>query len=74
MIKKCVLYERDCIECGECDRCDLDPKATPHNCGFRIMIARMAAYFSATCSLGAMWEHEIRLPRMVCQPESDLPM
>jgi hypothetical protein len=31
-MKKCVLYDRDCIECGECDRCDLDPDKICDNC------------------------------------------
>lgn len=31
-IKKCVLYDRDCIQCGECDRCDLDPDKICDNC------------------------------------------
>lgn len=30
--KKCVLYDRDCIDCGECDRCDLDPEKICDNC------------------------------------------
>ena len=25
MAKQCVLYDRECIDCGECQRCDLDP-------------------------------------------------
>ena len=24
MAKQCVLYDRECIDCGECQRCDLD--------------------------------------------------
>jgi len=28
----CVLYERECIGCGECDRCDLNPEKTCDNC------------------------------------------
>ena len=32
MMKKCVLYDRECIECGECDRCDLDPNKICDNC------------------------------------------
>lgn len=32
-MKKCVLYERDCIECGECNICDLDPQKICDNCG-----------------------------------------
>ena len=31
-MKKCVLYDRECIECGECDRCDLDPSKICDNC------------------------------------------
>ena len=30
--KRCVLYERECIECGECDVCDLDPDKICDNC------------------------------------------
>ena len=36
-MKKCVLYDRDCIECGECDRCDLDPDKICDNCMKRVM-------------------------------------
>jgi len=33
MVKKeCVLYDRDCIECGECELCDLDPGKKCDNC------------------------------------------
>ena len=28
----CVLYDRECIGCGECDRCDLDPSKICDNC------------------------------------------
>ena len=31
--KRCVLYYRDCIDCGECDMCDLDPTKVCDNCG-----------------------------------------
>lgn len=30
--KMCVLYDRVCIDCGECDRCDLDPEKVCDNC------------------------------------------
>ena len=30
--KQCVLYDRECIGCGECDRCDLDPNKICDNC------------------------------------------
>ena len=29
----CVLYERDCIGCLECETCDLDPNKVCDNCG-----------------------------------------
>ena len=28
----CVLYDRECIGCGECDRCDLNPEKICDNC------------------------------------------
>lgn len=31
--EECVLYDRECIECGECDICDLDPNKICDNCG-----------------------------------------
>ncbi|MBQ2711980.1 MAG: hypothetical protein IJF71_01240 [Clostridia bacterium] len=31
-MKECVLYDRACIDCGECDRCDLDPNKICDNC------------------------------------------
>lgn len=30
--KQCVLYDRLCMDCGECDRCDLDPNKICDNC------------------------------------------
>lgn len=33
MKKECILYDRECINCGECDMCDLDPKKKCNNCG-----------------------------------------
>ncbi len=30
---KCVLYERQCIGCMECEICDLDPNKICDNCG-----------------------------------------
>lgn len=32
-MRKCVLYDRECIECGECNMCDLDPGKICDNCG-----------------------------------------
>ncbi len=31
--KKCELYDRKCVGCGECDRCDLDPNKICDSCG-----------------------------------------
>ena len=33
LTKDCVLYERECIDCGECDVCDLDSDKICDNCG-----------------------------------------
>ena len=33
MKKECILYDRECINCGECDICDLDSKKICDNCG-----------------------------------------
>lgn len=32
VIKECVLYDRYCIECGECNICDLDKNKICDNC------------------------------------------
>ena len=32
-MKKCVLYERECIGCNECNICDLDKNKICDNCG-----------------------------------------
>ena len=32
-MKKCVLYDRECISCNECNICDLDPDKICDNCG-----------------------------------------
>ena len=32
-MKECLLYDRECIGCGECLRCDLDPDKLCDNCG-----------------------------------------
>ncbi|MBR1677587.1 MAG: hypothetical protein IJ706_09805 [Clostridia bacterium] len=31
--EQCVLYDRECIGCGECELCDLDPFKICDNCG-----------------------------------------
>ena len=31
--KQCVLYDRVCNGCGECELCDLDPNKKCDNCG-----------------------------------------
>ncbi len=33
MAKECVLYDRMCIGCGECDYCDINPMKLCDNCG-----------------------------------------
>lgn len=39
----CELYDRVCIGCGECDRCDLDPKKICDNCGQCLEIKEFAS-------------------------------
>lgn len=29
---ECILYDRNCINCGECDQCDLDAEKICDNC------------------------------------------
>ncbi len=31
--QQCVLYDRECIGCLECEICDLDPNKICDNCG-----------------------------------------
>ena len=31
-MSKCVLYDRECIDCGECDMCELDRTKRCDNC------------------------------------------
>lgn len=33
MIEQCELYDRECINCGECDICDLDSNKRCDDCG-----------------------------------------
>jgi len=32
-MKKCELFDRECISCGECDKCDLNPEKICDSCG-----------------------------------------
>lgn len=32
-MKECVLEEKECINCGECELCDLDKNKKCDNCG-----------------------------------------
>lgn len=40
----CVLYDRICIECGECNICDLDPNKICDNCGICIGLGNNKDY------------------------------
>ncbi|MHB8061641.1 MAG: hypothetical protein ACYDG2_03230 [Ruminiclostridium sp.] len=33
MEEQCELYDRECINCGECEICDLDPAKKCDDCG-----------------------------------------
>lgn len=41
--QKCVLYDRDCIGCMECEICDLDPTKICDNCGKCLNIQDVAS-------------------------------
>ena len=41
--EKCVLYDRDCINCGECEFCDLDPLKICDNCGMCLNVKDFAS-------------------------------
>lgn len=32
MAELCVIYDRECIDCGECDMCDLEPEKHCDDC------------------------------------------
>jgi len=36
MSEQCEIYDRECINCGECDICDLDPTKHCDDCGLCI--------------------------------------
>lgn len=43
-MKKCVLEEKECVNCGKCDdRCELDPRKICDNC-FRCLDADIRPY------------------------------
>jgi hypothetical protein len=33
LFTKCTLYDRECVDCGECDACDLDSSKICDSCG-----------------------------------------
>ena len=41
--EECVLYDRKCIGCLECETCDLDPNKVCDNCGKCIEIDDVAS-------------------------------
>ena len=41
--KECVLYNRECIGCLECETCDLDPNKVCDNCGKCIDVQEFAS-------------------------------
>ncbi len=39
----CVLYDRKCIGCGECELCDINPLKICDNCGECIKMSDVAS-------------------------------
>lgn len=52
---KCELYDRECVNCGECEMCDLDPVKVCDNCGKCIEITQDYAEISI---MGVIMEGE----------------
>lgn len=42
-MQECVLYDRECIGCLECETCDIDPKKVCNNCGKCIEVQDVAS-------------------------------
>ncbi len=55
MKKQCVLYDRDCIDCGECDICDLDENKICDNCG--------------KCIIGDREYNELKIDEIIIEEE-----
>ena len=32
-MKNCILYDRECTDCKECEKCDINPEKICDNCG-----------------------------------------
>ena len=41
--QECLLYDRECIGCLECETCDLDPAKVCDNCGKCINVQDVAS-------------------------------
>ncbi len=53
-LMKCILYDRECVDCGEC-RCDLDPEKICDNC---MKCVRPDADYTGILVSGIQLEHE----------------
>lgn len=42
--RMCELYDRECIDCGECEFCDLDPIKICDNCGKCLDVKEFATF------------------------------
>ena len=54
--RQCILYDRECTGCGECDRCDLDPKKICDNC---MKCVNGDAEYRSIAIDGILLEHEL---------------
>ena len=52
----CVLFDRECIGCGQCDRCDLDPEKICDNC---MKCVNGESEYRGIMIDGILLEHEI---------------
>ena len=62
VMKKCVLEEKECIDCGQCDdRCQLDPQKICDNC-FRCLDAGIGAQPYAEIPIAGVYGEDDFLP------------
>lgn len=57
MAKQCVLYDRVCTGCGECDVCDLDENKICDSCG--------------KCIMGDREYNEIKIDKIIIDEKSE---
>ena len=55
--EECVLYDRECIGCMECEVCDLDESKVCDNCGKCVEVCPARALDGEELVQQACWDH-----------------